>query len=110
MSFVSRYFIRTFNKQVGTDQFGNNYFIGSTKTSFGKEKRFVIYSGINDGSKVPPMWHAWLHYLSDELPLSEDKYDWQQDYIPNVSGTRYAYNPAKSKCTKVEMYSSWKPE
>ena len=60
---------------VGTDSFGNRYYRerGSRKLRrgggrFSREKRWVIYQGEPEGSKVPPEWHAWLHHTVDEVP------------------------------------------
>ena len=57
---------------VGTDPYGNRYYRergakplrrGGGRTS--REKRWVIYNGEPEGSKVPPEWHAWLHHTVD---------------------------------------------
>ena len=111
MSFINSLWVKLFSKQVGADQFGNKYFVGTNKNSLGKNKRYVIYNGIADGSKVPPMWHAWLHYLSSNIPLNADTapYIWQQEHVQNLTGTKYAYNP-NSNCAKLSVYSRWSPD
>ncbi|HYU11033.1 MAG TPA: NADH-ubiquinone oxidoreductase subunit NDUFA12 family protein, partial [Stellaceae bacterium] len=52
---------------VGTDPYGNRYYrlkgdkpqrLGGGR--FSRERRWVIYNGEPEGSKVPPEWHAWL--------------------------------------------------
>ncbi|GAB4165484.1 MAG: NADH:ubiquinone oxidoreductase subunit NDUFA12 [Rickettsiaceae bacterium] len=109
---VNKLWVKLFCSNVGSDQFGNHYYIGKSKDYLGRNKRYVVYNGIDDGSKVPPMWHAWLHYLSNEIPqkIEEKQYKWQREHLPNLSGTNYAYKPAESKCTKVKTYSSWAPK
>ena len=109
MSLINSLWVKLFCKQVGKDQFGNRYFVGKDKNYLGQAKRFVIYNGQDEGSKVPPMWHAWLHYLSEDIPGNNKVYDWQQEYVPNLTGTKHAYNPAKSNCTRIETYSKWNP-
>lgn len=111
MSFVNSLWVKFFCKQVGVDQFGNKYFVGNSKNYLGRNKRYVLYNGIDDGSKVPSGWHAWLHYLSDELPSEkkQEVYEWQINHIQNLTGTKMAYDPSKSKYIKLESYSSWKP-
>jgi len=111
MSFVNRLWVKIFSKQIGVDQFGNKYFIGRGKTSLGQNKRYVVYHGIADGSKVPPMWHAWLHYSSDEVPLGANKlpYSWQKEHIQNLTGSKHAYNPQESNSFKLKIYSKWNP-
>ncbi|HJK87110.1 MAG TPA: NADH-ubiquinone oxidoreductase subunit NDUFA12 family protein [Candidatus Megaira endosymbiont of Nemacystus decipiens] len=107
MSKINKLWIKLFYKQVGRDNFGNLYYVN--KNSLGKEKRYVYYDGIDEGSKVPPMWHAWLHYLTDDIPVNteEQKYSWQQGYIPNLSGTKHAYKSKKSDDSN--SYNPWTP-
>ena len=109
---INKLWVKLFCRKVGTDQFGNGYYIGSDKNYLKRSKRYVVYKGIDDGSKVPPMWHSWLHYLSDEIPDKNKtkEYEWQTEHVPNLTGTKHAYNPAKSKYTQVKTYSSWNPE
>jgi NADH:ubiquinone oxidoreductase subunit len=101
--------IKLLSKKVGSDQFGNEYFVGKRKNYLGRQKRFVVYKGIAEGSKVPALWHAWLHYLSDEIPENCPSYDWQQEHIPNVTGTKYAYNPREYSFDRLKSYVSWSP-
>ena len=60
---------------VGTDQYGNRYYrLKGDKPSrrgggrFSRERRWVIYNGEPEASKVPPEWHAWLHHTVNEVP------------------------------------------
>ena len=39
-----------------------------------RERRFVIYKGIVEASKVPQEWNAWLHHVTDELPKNPLKF------------------------------------
>ena len=60
-------------RQVGTDQFGNRYYEHKSKrVANGKLKRWILYKGLTEASKVPPKWHAWLHYNLEELPSGMD--------------------------------------
>ena len=56
-------------EHVGTDAAGNKYYRGG-KTVDGRERRWVIYNGANDASRVPAEWHGWLHGSFDDLPES----------------------------------------
>jgi len=109
---INKLWVKLFRKEVGVDQFRNFYYVGKSKNYLNIHKRYIVYNGIDDGSKVPPMWHSWLHYLSDAIPdkTQTTEYNWQKEHLPNVTGTKYAYDPAKSKYKKVKTYSSWKPE
>lgn len=107
MSLIDSLWVRFCNKQVGVDQFGNKYFIGRQKNYLGKQKRFVLYKGMAEGSKVPALWHAWLHHLSDKIPAGGESYVWQREYVPNLTGTKYAHNPREYSLNKLKSYISW---
>lgn len=86
-----------FGEHVGTDEFGNRYYRARKRhlDRYGRERRWVIYNGIVEASKVPPEWHAWLHHLS-EVPLTEKvarRWPWQRRHEPNLTGTPLAYRP-----------------
>ena len=51
-------------RKVGEDQLGNRYF--ETKKREGR--RWVMYAGSNDVSRVPPEWYAWLTRQIDGVP------------------------------------------
>src|SRR3954462_5285336 len=70
---------------VGTDEFGNRYYRLKNFTPqplgggrFSRERRWVIYKGEPEGSKVPPEWHAWLHHMYDEVPKPRQRYAWER--------------------------------
>ena len=111
----TKLFTRFKGEFVGEDRYGNKYYTEKTPGKGRRQKRWVIYKGIDDGSKVPAEWHAWLHYTVDQ-PLSEkaeDRYDWQKDHLPNLTGTKHAYKPqghdlAGGKRSKATGdYESW---
>ena len=104
-----------FCKKVGEDEFGNKYYISKVCDADGKYRRSVIYKGLHEPSKVPPMWHAWLHYITDDIPKIK-KYKWQKKYVPNLTGTKRAYMPpglpasGEDKRHKISGdYEAWKP-
>ena len=87
-------------EQVGSDQFGNRYYRekGGGKVhadSLRKERRWVIYDGEVEASRVPAEWHAWLHHTTQDLPPEGGpaKRPWQKDHRPNLTGTAAAYRP-----------------
>ena len=55
---------RRFGNEVGRDEAGNVYYQDKKRPS----RRWVIYDGANDGSRVPPDWQAWLRGTIDDLP------------------------------------------
>ena len=56
-------------EHVGTDAQGNKYYRSKPKEGE-KERRWVIYDGNNDASRVPAEWHGWLHGAFDDVPES----------------------------------------
>lgn len=114
----TRLFTWLSGKKVGEDAFGNVYYQARKAPSTGRRKRWVVYKGMPEASKVPAQWHGWLHYTHD-APMSDadaQKYDWQQTHVPNLTGTKYAYLPkghilkgAKRAATAAD-YEPWKPE
>ncbi len=86
MSFINNLLIGIFSKEIGQDQFGNRYYVNNTQDYLRRFRRQVIYNGAANATKIPPMWHAWLHYMTDQLPNSEDRFVWQQEYSPHISG------------------------
>ena len=64
------YQIRRGSKLVGEDEAGNSYYetIDRRFDYDGRNRRFVIYNGYADASKVPADWHGWLHHTFDEPP------------------------------------------
>ncbi len=104
---LNNFFIRLKAKSVGKDQFGNEYFVARQKNYLGQNTRYVIYNGIEEGSKIPPNWHGWLHYSVDDTPEEQKHlYKWQKCHIPNLTGTKKAYN---KKMNKNNGYLAWKP-
>ncbi|MEI8395869.1 MAG: NADH:ubiquinone oxidoreductase subunit NDUFA12 [Rhodospirillaceae bacterium] len=80
---------------VGTDSFGNRYFRGRRPRYDGRERRWVMYNGAFEASKVPPEWYGWLHH-TDNLPgtaESPHQKPWMKPHLANQSGTAAAYRP-----------------
>lgn len=112
-------------EHVGTDHAGNKYYRKrrregepSTGSYTQAEKRWVIYQGANDASRVPAEWHGWLHGVFDDLPESHlpPARIWEADYIPNATGTAQAYLPQGAlerggkRAKAVGDYEAWSPE
>jgi NADH:ubiquinone oxidoreductase subunit len=53
---------------VGSDAEGNRYFQDKRVIAGRRRKRWVIYNGIAEASRVPADWHGWLHYTTDAAP------------------------------------------
>ena len=108
---------------VGTDDYGNRYYrLKNDKPQplgggpFSRERRWVIYKGEPEGSKVPPEWQAWLHHTVDELPQPRTRYPWEKPHQPNMTGTPLSYHPRGSvlrgghRRPATGDYQPWTPE
>lgn len=104
--------------EVGTDAQGNRYFRSRKKSPDGRERRWVIYDGSNDASRVPPEWHGWLHGAFDDVPESRlpPARVWEVDYTPNATGTGAAYLPQGAlqrggrRAAATGDYEAWSPD
>ena len=98
----TRFYTWRFGKPVGQDELGNRYYRAEgplIDRSVGTERRWVIYNGVADASKVPPGWRAWLAHNAS-LPPSEETYisrEWEKPHLPNMTGTPQAYHPPGSQ-------------
>ena len=105
--------------QVGTDEFGNRYYCSKkNKQRYGRERRWCLYKGSPEASKVPPEWHAWLHHTV-EVPLTEaaaQVLPWQTEHQPNLTGAAGAYRPrghpyrGSKRAAATGDYEAWTPE
>ena len=85
----TRVFTWRHGRMVGTDNLGNRYYEEKNGP-----RRWVIYNGEVEASRVPPLWHAWLHRTIEAAPLdAPPAYAWEQDHQPNLTGTAAAYRP-----------------
>jgi NADH:ubiquinone oxidoreductase subunit len=101
---------------VGIDEFGNRYYQERKQKKYHKAKRWVLYKGKAEASKVPAYWHGWLHYTFDSIPSQTQLYEWQKGHLPNLTGTTLAHHPDKlsplyPQATKLNApnYEPWKP-
>ncbi len=75
--------------QVGRDAAGNVYYRHRALDT----KRWVIYHGIVDASKIPAEWHAWLHNMRRNPPRKDsasDDHKWFKPHLANMTGTEMA--------------------
>ena len=105
---------------VGADEFGNKYYEAKDNSDSydSRKRRWVIYNGYAEASRVPPDWSGWLHHTFDEPPTVAPlkRQSWEKDHIPNLSGTVHAYRPPGSisqggeRASATGDYEAWKPE
>lgn len=111
-------FTRRHGGKMGEDQWGNVYFQSKKPDRSGLTRRWVIYKGSNDASRVPPEWHSWLHGQAEDVPdkALPPARAWQKDPIPNLTGTPLAYRPPGAleagglRPASTGDYEAWSPE
>jgi len=109
-------FSRRHGAKIGTDGYGNVYY-ESKKPIAGIKRRWVIYNGSNDASRVPPEWHGWLHQTVDGPPneTAPPPRAWVKPPEPNLTGTSEAYRPAGAleaggrRAAATGDYEAWSP-
>jgi NADH:ubiquinone oxidoreductase subunit len=97
--------------KVGQDEAGNTFF----QTRDGK-RRWVIFNGEMEASRVAPGWHGWLHHTVDapptETPLKRKA--WEKPHQENLTGTEAAYAPPgsirRNEPVARRDYEAWAPE
>lgn len=103
---------------VGMDADGNRYYREKKSPRHGREKRWVVYNGRPEASRVPPEWHGWLHHtMSEPLPDESDFHQaWNRPHHANLTFTDKAYLPpghflAGGKRARVGGdYQAWRPQ
>ena len=120
-TFGARFHINRRGVFVGQDELGNRYFEArddSCSYDVGRKRRWVIYNGYAEASKVPAEWHGWLHYTFDESPATTPlpRQAWEKDHVPNLTGTIHAYRPQGSLARGGDRqratgdYEAWTPD
>jgi NADH:ubiquinone oxidoreductase subunit len=117
MTITTRLFTIFNGKLVGSDAFGNRYFTEKKQPKGRREKRWVMYEGAAEPSKVPAEWHGWLHYTFDTPPSKRtvSHHAWEKPHLPNLTGTVNAYVPpghlaaGAERAATTSDYEAWKP-
>lgn len=106
-------------RRMGTDSFGNVYYESKARKGYNHPRRWVMYRGLPEPSLVPPEWHGWLHYQTDERPSDDAlsfRRTWQKPHKPNMTGTDQAYLPpghvlrGMKRAPSSSDYEAWSPE
>ncbi len=97
--------------KVGEDGEGNTFY-----ESRDGGKRWVVFNGEAEASRVSPDWHGWLHHTWDEPPTKQalKHKAWEKPHQENLTGTALAYAPPGSirRAAPAERrdYDAWTPE
>ena len=97
--------------KVGEDDQGNVFYRDRDD-----KRRWVIFNGEAEASRVSPDWHGWLHHTFKEPPTDKPlaRKAWEKPHAENLTGTPLAYAPAGSirhgAPTERSDYEAWSPE
>lgn len=119
-TFGTQLWTARFGELVGKDSQGNCYYRtrgGKIDPTLGFERRWVIYNGLAEASRIPPEWHGWIHHVVDVPPTKENYQprEWQKPHVPNMTGTPAAYRPSGSTLASGRRpkatgdYQPWTP-
>jgi len=108
----TRYWTWRHGEFVGDDESGNRYYLQRNGT-----RRWVIYNGDAEASRIPAAWHGWMHYRTDTPPTeaAHAAREWEKAHQPNLTGTPGAYQPHGSILTPEKRptvtgdYEPWTP-
>lgn len=107
----TRIFTARNGEKVGEDETGNVFYRNADGS-----KRWVIYNGEIEASRISPEWHGWLHHTYQDPPTVAPlgRKPWEKPHQPNQTGTALAYHPPgsilSSAPARAADYSAWTPE
>ena len=97
--------------KVGEDSQGNVFY-----TDKAGARRWVIFNGEVEASRISPDWHGWLHHTFQEPPSKAPftHKSWEKPHVENLTGTALAYAPPGSirrpQPAERTDYEAWQPE
>ncbi|MBP7243177.1 NADH:ubiquinone oxidoreductase subunit NDUFA12 [Amaricoccus sp.] len=98
-------------RRVGEDEAGNVFY-----QSADGARRWVIYNGEIEASRIAPEWHGWLHHTWQEPPTVKPpaRKPWEKPHLPNLTGSDAAYHPPGSlrsdRPRTLRDYEAWTPD
>ena len=110
-TFGTQFFTWRYGKRVGEDAQGNVFYQNADGA-----RRWVVYHGEAEASRVSPEWHGWLHHTYQQPPTEAPlpRQAWEKPYVPNMTGTALAYHPPGSQFAPARAqrsdYDAWAPE
>jgi NADH:ubiquinone oxidoreductase subunit len=104
-------FTKRYGVKVGEDEVGNVYYRTHDDT-----RRWVIYPGSNDASRVGPDWYGWLHHTFPKPPTEDPivRKSWEKPHHPNLTGSEGAFlrqgSIRRADVKPQTDYEAWTPE
>jgi NADH:ubiquinone oxidoreductase subunit len=111
----TRLFTRRHGTEVGRDAEGNIYYRSGSGPD---ERRWVIYNGTPEATRIPPEWHLWIHRSVDAPPTEKPLAPrvWERPWTPNATGTDAAWRPQGALASGGHRppatgdYRAWTPD
>jgi NADH:ubiquinone oxidoreductase subunit len=102
---------------IGQDEQGNRFFEERKPSLEGRKRRYVIYKGLADPSRITADWHGWMHHTFDDPPTVAPlpRKAFERDHQANMTGTLFAYRPkgaegaGDQRASSSGDYEAWKP-
>jgi NADH:ubiquinone oxidoreductase subunit len=111
----TRLYTRRHGEEVGRDGEGNIYY---RRGKGAGERRWVIYNGTPEATRIPPEWHLWMHKTvanpPSEQPLTTRV--WERPWTGNATGTLAAHVPSGAlaagghRPASTGDYRAWSPD
>jgi NADH:ubiquinone oxidoreductase subunit len=114
-SIGTRLFTMINGHRVGEDSDGNVYYQAKKTAAGQRQRRWVLYKGEVEASRIPPDWHAWIHHLTDTPLTDMPHWAWQKPHQPNLTGTALSYRPSGhdysggARAAATGDYEAWTP-
>jgi NADH:ubiquinone oxidoreductase subunit len=102
---------KRYGTEVGRDEDGNVYYRNADDT-----RRWVIYGGDNDATRVVPEWYGWLHMTFDAPPSESPipRKAWEKPHQTNLTGSEGAFlregSLRRADAKPQSDYEAWTPE
>jgi NADH:ubiquinone oxidoreductase subunit len=116
MNIGTRIFTWLNGREIGRDATGNIYYEDKHSPAGGRVRRWVDYAGAPEASKVPPEWHAWLHYTTEAPIKLASPRPWIKPHEANLTGTPEGYRPpghdykGGERARATGDYEAWSPD
>lgn len=98
--------------KVGEDDQGNVFYRNADDS-----RRWVMFNGECEASRISPDWHGWLHHTYKEPPNKAPlkHKEWEKPHQENLTGSALAYAPVGSIRSGQDPadrrdYEAWSPE
>jgi NADH:ubiquinone oxidoreductase subunit len=111
----TRIFTARNGEEVGRDEQGNIYYRSGIGAA---QRRWVIYNGEPEATRIPPEWHLWVHKTVAEPPSVKPLVTraWERGWTPTATGTALAHSPrgaliaGGTRAAATGDYRAWSPD